>query len=115
MIGFKMNCERCKKELKKIPLKEAVKKREWWKQEFKDFGWSNLLILVAILLIFSTFYFEFGPKVKNPCDWCKVRIEQYGEVREVKCIDWYKQFHPEDFNEELDLEINYGVFENENV
>jgi len=106
MIGFKMNCERCKKELNKLPLQEAIKKREWWKQELKDFGWSNLLIIIAIILIFSGFYFEFGPKIKNPCDWCKIRIEQQGKIREINCIDWYEQFNSKQFNEKLDIGIN---------
>lgn len=84
-----MMCERCKKEIKKLPLSKAIKKREWWKQEFKDFGWSNFLILLAILLIFSGFYFEFGPKIKNPCDWCKIKRETFnGETEMISCSDW---------------------------
>lgn len=86
MNFFKMRCDRCKKEIRKKPIKEAVKSKEWWKQEIKDFGWGNLLILIAIILVFSGFYFEYGDKVQNPCEWCKIRAsDQSGEDYKISC------------------------------
>lgn len=84
-----MICERCKKEIKRKPIKEAVKSKEWWKEELKDFGWGNLIILLAIILIFSGFYFEYGDKVQNPCEWCKIQIsgsEEYNLTSEYNTI-----------------------------
>lgn len=108
--GFKMICEDCKKEIKKLPIKEAVKSRKWWKKEFKEFGWGNLLIIIAILILFSGFYFEFGPKVKNPCDWCEIRIERNNEIQKIKCIDWYKEIYEVNSNK-IDIEVDNGNFE----
>lgn len=83
-----MMCDRCKKELKRKPIKEAIKDKDWWKQELKDFGWGNLLIIISILLVFSGLYFEFGPKIKNPCDWCKIRVsDSFGEEHVIVCSD----------------------------
>lgn len=96
MIFFKMICKRCQEEIKKLPLNEAIKKREWWRQEFKDFGWSNLLILLAILLIFSGFYFEFAPKIKNPCDWCMIQHDTLsGEPTKISCSEFVDNMNPE--------------------
>lgn len=101
-----MICEDCKKELKTLPLKEAIKNKKWWKQELKDFGFGNLLIIIAILLIFSGMYFEFGPKIKNPCDWCKVNIkDEIGNDYSKTCTEWIEERYGQ---KELNLEVDNG-------
>lgn len=87
MNFFKMICENCKKRIEKKPIKEAVKSREWWRNELRNFGWGNFLIFIAILLIFSGFYFEYGEKVKNPCEWCKIRISGQTEEETISCAE----------------------------
>ena len=82
-----MICENCKKRIERKPIKEAIKSKEWWKNEFKKFGLGNLLILIAILLIFSGFYFEYGEKVKNPCEWCEIRVSGQYEEKTISCED----------------------------
>jgi len=85
-------CEHCKKELNAITLNKAIKNKAWWKYELRDFGFGNLLIIIAIILLFSSIFFEFGPKIKNPCDWCKVYIkESNGETIQKTCTQWMKE------------------------
>lgn len=85
-------CEHCKKELNVIPLNKAIKNKAWWKYELRDFGFGNLLIIIAIILLFSSIFFEFGPKIKNPCDWCKVSVkESNGETTQKTCTQWMKE------------------------
>lgn len=113
MIGFKMLCNKCKEELKKLPFKEAIKSKEWWKQEIKDFRINDILIILAILLIFSGFYFEFGPKIKNPCDWCNIQTTFGDEKVIISCSDWIEQqnefYNP---SNDLKLEVKDGDFKN---
>lgn len=108
----KIYCEHCKKELNSFPLKDAIKNKEWWKYEIRDFGWSNLLIIVAIILLFSGLYFEFGPKIKNPCDWCKVSVNAPGSNMDDSktCTEWLKEKYGavNDINLNISLEVNNG-------
>lgn len=108
----KIYCEHCKKELNALPLKQAIKNKEWWKYEIRDFGLGNLLIIIAIVLLFSGLYFEFGPKIKNPCDWCMVSVDDpSSRVDESKtCTEWLKEKYNvrNDIYFNLSLEVENG-------
>ena len=108
-----MICDKCKREIKRKPIKEAIKDKTWWKQELKDFGWGNLLIILAILLIFSGLYFEFGPKIKNPCDWCDIMVsDQYGDVTKYSCSDISERSKENSFEPGFKFDRNLEVILN---
>lgn len=115
MNCFKMRCEDCKKQLKRKPIKEAVKDKRWWKEELKEFGWANLLIILSVILIFSGFYFEYGDKVRNPCEWCKIHIsgEEEYEFTCSEIIEIAKE-NPGTLNGFVKYS-EYGNFENLSV
>jgi len=60
-----------KEKRKKQSLKERVINKDWWKKELKDFGWTNLLIIIAIILLFSAFL-TYKEVIKDPCNFCYV-------------------------------------------
>lgn len=108
MIFFKMICDCCKKELKTLPLSEAIKNKKWWKQEIKNFGLNDILIIISIILIFSGLYFEFGPKIKNPCEFCKVNINDINGIStEINCGDWYKNMYEQNNDMEGKVDFNF--------
>lgn len=99
-----MICKRCKEQIKTLPLKEAIKNRQWWKNEMKEIRLNDILIILAILLIFSGFYFEFAPKIKNPCDWCKIRTSYTIGSETVTCSEYIERKQ----DSELKLNLTYG-------
>jgi len=107
----KIYCEHCKREINSLPLNKAIKNKEWWKYEIRDFGWSNLLVIIAIILLFSSLYFEFGPKIKNPCDWCKVSIDnpESGIDETMTCTKWLESKYGPTSDLDLNMNISYEV------
>lgn len=76
-----------------LTLKDNIKNKNWWKKELKDFGLNNLLIILAIILIFSGFYFEFAPKIRNPCDWCMIQVSGGKTISCSELVDFQQNIN----------------------
>jgi hypothetical protein len=69
-----------------------LKDKEFWKKELKNIKWSDLLIWLAIFLIFMGTY-TYTQAGKDPCAYCMINRE-YEE--DISCKDFFNSKLNED-------------------
>ena len=77
--------------------------KEWWLQELKDIRWTEILLLIALIMC----YFQVvhvKEVAQDPCSFCIVSQPYMGPIT---CKEYFYRDFYIDFDKEIKLEDNY--------
>lgn len=83
-------------------LKENIKTKDFWKKEVKKISLSDILIWIAIFLMFMASWNNIQAG-KDPCSYCIVRNDPI--KGDVNCKEYFSS----------EINLGYIVGDNENI